>query len=71
MMQLRACPSWSRASFGAILIVVSFSKGRMPPLLSRSLKERSKINLRPLNLWGILATGEIYSCLGGLSLIES
>jgi hypothetical protein len=70
MMQLKACPSWSRAPFGAILIVVSFTKRRMPPLLSHSLKERSEINLRLLDLWGIAAIGEIFSRLGGLSLIE-
>ena len=70
-MQLRACTSWSRAPFGAILIMVSFTKVRMSQLLSLSLKERSKIDLRPLNLWGLEATGEIFSYVVGLSLIES
>ena len=51
-------------------MVESFTDSSIPPFLRRRLRDRSKIDLNALDLWGIVAIGEIFSWGGGLSLIS-
>jgi hypothetical protein len=61
MIRLSECPSWSKAPFGAVLTVVSFTDGRMPPFFNHRLNDRSRIDRKPLDLCGMAAIGEILS----------
>ena len=52
-------------------MVVSLTDGMVVPSSSRRLNERSKIERKAFDLWGIVAIGNIFSSFGGFSLIES
>jgi hypothetical protein len=52
-------------------MVVSFTDGMVMLSSSQRLNERSKIERKAFNLWGIAAIGDIFSSFGGFSLIES
>ncbi len=47
------------------------TKLRIPPFFKHNRKDRSKIDWKSLDLWGITAIGDTFSCGGGLSLMSS
>ena len=65
---VREWPSWSTAAFGADFMVVSLMKSRLPSVNAKE-KDRSKIEQKHFDLCGTAAIGEVYSCVGRLSLI--
>jgi hypothetical protein len=67
----RHLPIWLMAPAGAIFSVVLLMEARTPTFLRRSRKDRSRIERKSLDLCGIAAIGEIFSSLGGLSLMSS
>ena len=71
MLSWNRCCNWSKAPRGAILKVESFTDKSIPPFLRWRLRDRSKIDLNALDLWGIATIGEIFSWGGRLSLISS
>ncbi len=64
-------PSWSMAPRGAHFSIVLLTDSMIPPSLSRSEKDRSRIDLYTLDLWGIAATSETFRCRGWLVFISS
>ena len=62
-----AVPMYDSDSLGAVSLEVSFTDFVGPPFIFMA-KERSRISLKSLDLWGIAAMGDIFSCLGVCSL---
>ena len=52
-------------------MVVSLTNNKIPPFLSRNPKDRSRMDRKPRDLCGMAVMGDIFSWLGGLSLMES
>jgi hypothetical protein len=59
------------APAGAVFSVVSLTEARTPQFVRQRRKDRSRIEQKSLYLCGIAAIGEIFSSLGGLSLMSS
>ena len=53
------------------MTVVSLTAAKTPPFFSRKQKERSKIDLKALDLCGLAEISEIFSCAGGFSFMSS
>jgi hypothetical protein len=53
------------APFGASFSVVSLTDANIPPFLSQTWEERSSMEQNALDLCGMAAIGDIFSCFGG------
>ena len=58
-----AVPMHDSDSLGAVSLEVSFTDFVGPTFIFMA-KERSKISLKSLDLWGVAAMGDVFSCLG-------
>ena len=59
------------APLGAVFVVASLTDGITVPSSNRTGKDKSKIALNFRDLWGIIASGDIFNSGGGLCLMSS
>ncbi len=71
MTHIREWPIWEIAPWGADFVVPSFTDGPTVPFISLTWNDRSRIARNCLDLWGIIARGEIVSSGGGFDFKSS
>ena len=67
----RQLPIWSIALAGTVSQGLLLTDACTPPLVRCSRKDKSRIDQYAFDVCGIAVMGEIFSSLGGLSLMES